>query len=266
MGKRNFEKQKIYYSRTYRHLQVDKKKSLLFLFLFVLPCVIGLFLFYGELTAFVTNITGWVLNRFVPSLEVSYRWTDFIPFLDDIKIAVIPTVYPSIKLILINLGVLLAAVAFCILGKMRNHSAAIYVMIILFIHMINCVFFLFAGKEFPYTSIEYSELYMKQQVGIWICFLVIMGLVTGILGDGSILLRIGAVAGVMAYSLCFGLFRYIVFLFIMYKFSMLYMAAFFFVLGPFFDFMYLVMIYGLYVDKLTGMYTTGKRKEKWLWS
>lgn len=266
MGKKNFEKQKIYYSRTYRHLQVNKKKSFLFLLLCVLPCVIGLFLFYGEITAFVTNITGRVLDYFVPALEVSYKWTDFIPLLDDIKIVVIPSIYPSIKLILINIAVLLVAIALCILGKMRNHALAIYAMIILFIHMINCVFFLFAGKEFTYTAMQYSELYMKQQVGIWICFLIIIGLVTGILGDGSIFLRIVTLTGVMLYSFCFGLVRYIVFLFIMYKFSMLYMAAFFFVLGPFFDFMYLVMIYGIYVDKLTGMYTTGKRKEKWLWS
>lgn len=266
MEKKKFEKQKIYYSRTYRHLQVNKKKSLLFLLLCVLPCVIALLVFYGEITAIVTNITGRVLDYFMPSLEVSYQWTDFIPFLDSIKIVVVPTVYPSLNLILINIAVLLAAIALCILGKKRNHAMAIYAMIILFIHMINCVFFLFAGKEFPYNAAEYSELYMKQQVGIWICFLVIIGLVTGILGDGSILLRVATLAGVMLYSFCFGLFRYIVFLFIMYQFSMLYMAAFFFILGPFFDFMYLVMIYGIYVDKLTGMYTTGKRKEKWLWS
>lgn len=266
MKKKNFEKQKIYYSRTYRHLQVNKKKSFLFLLLCVFPSVIALFIFYGEISTFVTNFAGGVLNYFVPSIKVSYKWTNFIPLLDDIKIVVIPSVYPGIKLVLINIALLLVAVAFCIRGKMRNHALVIYAMIILFIHMINCVFFLFAGDKFPYTAVQYSELYMKQQVGIWICFLIIIGLVTGILGDGSIFLRIATLAGVMLYSFCFGLFRYIVFLFIMYQFSMLYMATFFFILGPFFDFMYLVMIYGIYVDKLTEMYTTGKRKEKWLWS
>lgn len=266
MAEKKIEKKKIYYTRTYRHLLANKKGSVLYLLLLVLPSLILMLLFYGRLTEFVSLVTGKVLLYLEPSLEYGYAWHTFIPGLSEVQVLTLQEAYPNTGFILLNIGAVLMLLMVCLSGKRKVQPVSIYLAIMMFVHMISSLFFLFAGEQFPYTAAEYSELYMKQQVGIWICFLVIMGLVTGLLGAGNYGHRIAVFAGVMLYSFAFGLIRYILFLYIIYKFSLLYMAVFFFALGPFFDFLYLVAIYGIYIDKMTNLYTVGKRKEEWVWS
>jgi hypothetical protein len=128
------------------------------------------------------------------------------------------------------------------------------------------VFFFFGTSLFPYSATVYSELYVKQQVGIWLCFLLISGLVTALLGTGNVFLRIVTLVGIMAYSFVFGFVRYFVFMYIVSNVSVLYMAALFFALGPFFDFMYLVFIYGMYVEKIIDVYDSDKGRDVWQWS
>ena len=127
-------------------------------------------------------------------------------------------------------------------------------------------YFLFASEAFPYTAKDYSGLYMQQQVGIWISFLLIMGLVTGILGYKRLLLRITTFFGVMIYSFLFGLLRYVLVIYAVYKFSLLYVVIFFFALGPFSDLFYLVSIYGFFVNKMINIYEGEKGREAWKWS
>lgn len=266
MSDQKMGKEKIYLSRTYRHLKVNKAESILFLTLLVLPCLIALLLGYGKVTQWVSELTAAALQQILPSLSTGFQQHIFIPGMAKIQTVTVPTTVPDVSFILVNIVITLGIIVTAMSGKRKTKPISIYLAIMLFIHLVNCVFFLFAGEAFPYSAMDYSELYMKQQVGIWICFLIIIGLVTGILGTGGLWLRIVTFAGVMLYSFVFGLLRYILFLYIIFRFSMLYMAVFFFALGPFFDFLYLVSIYGFYLNKLTDMYTSGKRKEEWIWS
>ena len=70
---------------------------------------------------------------------------------------------------------------------------------------------------------------------------------------------------VMLYSIVFGTVRYMVFLYFLYRFSMIYMALFYFMIGPMFDFLYLVMIYAVFVNRMIGVYDSRKGKEAWKW-
>lgn len=266
MGDKKFEKQKIYYTRTYRHLLVNKKGSILYFLLLVLPSLIALLLFYGRITELVSALAVKAFGFLDPTLRLGHAEHEFIPGLSMIHIVTVPSSYPKPGFILMNIGAVLLILTIALSGKRRIKPISIYLSIMMFVHVINCLFFLFAGKEFPYTPAQYSELYMKQQVGIWICFLIIIGLVTGLLGVGSYTLRVVVFVSVMLYSFVFGTVRYILFLYIIHRWSLIYMALFFFALGPFFDFLYLVSIYGFYINKMTDIYTDGKRKEDWVWS
>ncbi len=43
-------------------------------------------------------------------------------------------------------------------------------------------------------------------------------------------------------------------------------GVFYFIIGPMFDFLYLVMIYAVFVDRMIGVYDSRKGKEVWKWS
>lgn len=266
MSQTKMKKKNMYLARTYRHLAVNKKDRLTFLLIMVVPSLIAMILFYGNMTEMMSNITAMALKYMIPSIEISYEWHTFIPWLSSMKTVALPTSYPTDSFVIANILAVLIILALSLLSKYKLRPLVIYSAIALFIHLINCIFFLFAGDHFPYSASDYSELYMKQQVGIWICFLVITGIVGGILSAGGFWMRTAFLAGVMGYSFVFGFIRYMLFLYIIHEFSVLYMAVFFFVLGPFFDFLYLVSIYGIYMNKLTIMYSEGDRKGEWVWS
>jgi len=238
----------------------------LFLLLLVLPCLLLLLFHYGTISRWVADFSAMVLQKVLPEAQISFNRYTFIPRLQSIKAISLKSGLPSQEFILWNIFFFFFLEAITLTGKRKNKPWSIYSAIMLFIHLINCVFFFFAGKFFPYSATEYSELYMKQQIGIWICFLVIIGIVVGVLGAGYLAMRITTFFSVMIYSFLFGVLRYIIFMYVIYKFSMIYMAIFFFALGPFFDFLYLVSIYGIYMDMLTKRYSTGKGKEEWVWS
>lgn len=262
----NIEKEKIFYSRTYRYLSANKIESILYLLILVLPCLILLLLNYGKLSVLVSDITARILELMVPGIEINYSTVEFIPFLEKIKIVVLPTKLPTFTFTTVNICISFLLLLFSRYRKINNNPLGIFLGIMIFIHIINCTYFLFASEVFPYTAKDYSKLYMQQQIGIWISFLIIIGFVISILGYKKLFLRIITFFGVMIYSFLFGLLRYILVLYVVYKFSLLYVAIFFFALGPFFDFLYLVSLYAFFVNKMIDVYDGEKERGQWKWS
>jgi hypothetical protein len=66
------------------------------------------------------------------------------------------------------------------------------------------------------------------------------------------------------YSILFGIVRYIVFLFVIAKFSYIFMPVLYFSFGPLVDFVYIVGIYSLYVSKVAERITKDFRIWKWV--
>lgn len=239
--------------------------SLAYVLCLVVPCVV-LFVWNIEgITKWMSEFAISVLSETAPGTSLYIR-EDAFSILATIKFVDLPTIYPSESVSLINFAISLGIAIFCNTGSRQGKPVPIYMTIMATIHTINSVYFIFASNYFPYTVFEYSNLYIKQQIGIWLAFIVMMGLVTALQGKIGWLYRIGSFAAVMAYSFVFGIIRYVAFLYIIQQYSVIYMAMMFFVLGPFFDFLYLVWIYGIFMDKVIILQDSDKGREDWQWS
>ena len=241
-------KTQIYYPRTFRRFKADYKNQWLFVLLCVAPCLLLFLFFYSPLSRLLCQGVQWCLRGVFGDQALSIGYGEYLP-----------------AFCLVNLAVTLALLALCFTRRNRGKPLAIYLAIALLIHLISCIYFLLAADFFPYTATQYSELYMKQQVGIWLSFLAIAGFITGFMNNGTLLSRCVTFFGIMVYSFVFGSVRYLVFLFIVSKASSLYMPSMFFTLGPFFDFLYLVYFYGVFVRHVITRVNTGERRSVWEW-
>lgn len=259
-------KSKIYYPRTYRHFFADIKKQAVFILLIVTPMLLLLLFGYPELTRILSNLVVQCLNFIVPSPDLAIEQAAYMPVFGEVHyVVMLPTTYPNVNLILINLVITLSALWFFFASKAKGRPVSIYMSMNLLIHLISCIFFLLAADYFPYTAVEYSELYIKQQIGIWLSFIVIAGLITGFLLATSLRMRIAVFFSIILYSFVFGCVRYLTFLIIVYIGSVLYVPILFFMLGPFFDFLYLVFIYCAFVNHIVKKTTKDNPLEVWQW-
>lgn len=258
------EKQKIYYTRTYRHLRNNYLKSVVYMLLLILPCLLLVSFNIQSITRFISELGVNVLGKVFPGIPMTIARSEF-SILGSMEYIDMPTVYPDIRFVFVNLVVTLGIVLLLNTGKRTGRPVAIFFTLCALVHTINCVFFLFAMNHFPYMAYQFSDLYMKQQLGIWIVFVVLSGLVTGIMGNGGYSYKIITFFSIMIYSFVFGTVRYILFLYLLQQYSILYMAIMYFVFGPLFDFLYLVGIYGFYINKMTKLFDSRKGREEWEW-
>ncbi len=259
------DKERIYYTRTYRRIKMNIKNSILFLCLAVLPVLI-LFLFEVEhIIHILIGITHSLLSYVIPEENIRVLTTEYSVFWK-IEYLDLPTVYPQFSFTCVNLIVCLMIFVVINLWRKTGKPFVIFSFYCLFIHVVSCVYFIFSKQTFAYTTGDYSSLYLKQQIGIWMMFIVMSGVILGVWGDILLRHRIFSFLSICVYSLVFGALRYIVFMFVLYRFSVLYMAIMFFVIGPIIDFSYFVMIYAAFMNKLTKEYDQGQRKGEWGWS
>lgn len=257
------EKKQIFYARTYRHLQFNLRDCLIFTFVFVIPLTVLSLFFYDELAGAMSYCAAWFLHE-TTGITPTFRASEFIPKLGLVYYLDFLTELPGYDVILTNILVTLVLGTVLSLGRLRGKPLSVYLQITLFIHMVTCVFFLLGRDIFPYDVEDYSQLYVQQQVGIWITFLVLIGLVEGILGRGAVLYRVLIMMVILLYSFVFGTVRYGIFLWILQRYSVLYMPIMFFALGPFFDFLYFVMIYTISANFMIKR-NDNKFRNDWAW-
>ncbi len=259
------EKKRIYYARTYRHLKYHIGGGILYLLLLVLPCLLLFSFNLHTISRFISELGIHLLVRIFPGMDL-YTRVDTFSIIGEIEYIMLPVKYPDRQMVLANFCITGGIIYFLGTGKRKGKPISIYFMLSLLVHMINCCFFLFASEYFPYTTSDFSELYMKQQIGIWLTFIILAGAVTGFLGGKGYRYKLTAFVGILMYSFVFGIIRYILFLYLLLQYSMLYMALMFFVFGPLFDFVYLVGIYALFVNRMMKYYDSGSGREEWEWS
>lgn len=265
---RKRKKKRIFYSRTYRHFAPESKKQWVFLLAVVLPCVFLFLFFFTELTSALSDWVRDALTEFFPADSINIAYRPFLPIFGGVYFVRLPNLLPSGEATAINLVVTLASIFLLLLSfrhKKGGTPVSIYAVIVLLLHLVSCIFFLFAKDYFPYTVSEYSELYMLQQVGLWLAFIVLSGIISGIFGYGKIGGRMLLFFGIIAYSFVFGCVRYLVFLFILAKASTLYMTSLFFSLGPMFDFIYFVFIYSIFINTRIEHFNYGEGLADWQW-
>lgn len=263
------QKAHIYFPRAYRHFKPNKKEQWLFLLFFVLP---SLFLYLFLYTKISYAITAWVrqvLSKYILSSTLGIMDAEFLPLFGRVYYLSLPTKMPCLNEVAINLCVtllLLLACFFFTKYKKGGTPVSVYFSLILMLHLVSCIYFMFAMEFFPYSATEYSALYIKQQVGIWLAVLILAGFVMGVIGYGNIIKRIAIFCGITTYSFLFGCVRYLVFMYIISVASSLYMATMFFILGPFFDFLYFVFIYAVYINVQIKHFHRGEGRIDWHWS
>lgn len=260
-------KKQIFFARTYRRLRSERKSQTIYILLLLVPCILAMLFFYSEISRFISEITAGLLQsslglKTMPLIAQS----EFLPFFGPVFFVKVATPVPSTLFILLNLLFVLVALLFFTTGNNRGMPLSIFIVMSLIIQFFSCIFFLFASSYFPYSNSIYSELYMEQQVGIWLCFIIIAGAITGLISNGRFYKKILTFVTILLYSFVFGSLRYLVFLFVVSRFSALYMGAMFFVLGPFFDFLYLVFIYSVFVDKMITSFENRNKGDIWLWT
>lgn len=259
-------KKQIDFARTYRRLTVNKLETTLYLLLFVLPFLILLLLYYSKITYGITQISSYILDGYIPVNSNRVGSSQLLYFFGEVNFLKMPNVIPDFKFILVNFIVALICLIFCATGKRAGQPLSIFLIMVLLTHLSSCLFFTFFSEYFPYTASDYSELYIKQEVSIWISFVIISGLITGFLGFKGIIRRMITMISIMSYSLVFGIIRYIFFMYVIYKCSILYMAVLFFILGPLFDFLYFVFFYGIYIDESIKRYDSEQGRGQWEWA
>ena len=130
------------------------------------------------------------------------------------------------------------------------------------INLVSSVFFLLSPQAFPYTSTEFSELYIKAQLSMWLFIPFILSMAFLPLPapmSHKLLLMIFTIV----YSALFGTLRYIIFMYIISRFSVIYMALLFFAFGPLIDFVYIVGIYSFYSSRLAKNLKSSASVWKW---
>jgi len=258
-------KSKMFYARTYRHLNPNYKEMTAYYLLFSLPCLFILLLTYSKITKIYSEWSLKVLLAFVPAEELAITSGKFLPYFGDVFFVTLPNKIPSDTFVVSNIIAVLLLLIICYNVKDRAKPIATYLSMGLLIHLVASIFFLFIPEAFPYTITDYSDLYMKQQVGIWLSFFVIASLVSGGISY-SRSSKFVMLFAVMGYSLIFGFLRYVVYLVFLLKASTLYMAILFFTFGPFFDFLYLVCIYSIYINVLTKKFDGKDGNAEWQWA
>jgi hypothetical protein len=258
-------KSNMHFARHYKHLLPDYKMMGAYFFLFILPMSI-IFLFnYSRLSKWISFIVSNTLSYIIPNAEIGMRTAEFIPYFGDFTYVILPSNAPTIKFAIINAIITIFFMIFFWMIDYKFKPLVIFLNFTLFYHLFTCGYVILTKGQFPYLLTEYSDLYMKQQLGIWLSFIIIAGLVAGYISHSGYSKYLMLIS-VLTYSLVFGVIRYIVFLALLYKFSSLFMTILFFGFGPFIDFLYLVSIYSIYMSHLTKLFGDGERGGTWHWA
>lgn len=258
----------IYFSRTYRHFKVNSKEQLIYVFALIVPTIVLFLLFYTEISHFICNLLIPPLSKVFPQESLIVSSTEFLPLFGNVHFLTLPNLLPVYNEILFNLFISIVLFVLSLLAnkkKNKNTPLPIYFAFVLLIHIISCIYFLFARDYFPYTATEFSELYMKQQIVIWFSLIFLSGFVLGVIGYGKVAVRMILFAILITYSFIFGIVRYLAFSYIISAGSSLYMASLFFTFGPLYDFLYFVFFYSVFINREIRYFGYGEGRNRWQW-
>ncbi|MFH1512620.1 MAG: hypothetical protein ABIG45_04620 [Bacillota bacterium] len=259
------EKRHIFFTRDYRHLPRPRMTMWLFVVLLIVPTIVGLVLFYPQISYGISVWTSGVITNGT-GIQTAVTSAEFIPAIGPVYLVDIAGSLPTFLFSVINLIVSAAILlAVALLRRSGMRSFAIYVSMAMFVHMISSLFFIFFPEYFPYALVDYSELYMEQQIAIWICIAGISGFAIALIFS-PFLSKLLSFVATLVYTGIYGITRYVLYLLILHYFSSLYMATLFFTLGVLFDFLQMVFIYIIYIRYASMKYGSQKEGTLWKWS
>jgi len=252
----------IYYHRAYRKLPSVSKYYFIFSF-FLLTALFDfiIFLSYPKITKIITDIAKYVLSLSISGDTIEIITKTFL--FKNVYMLDLPGKYPSFLFSLILAEISLVTMLVVPRIKRITKPTTIWIFIIFFINLVSSLFFIFFPDHFPYDMLIFSELYIKTEVSMWLLIPLVMTIALISLPSSNITKFI-LITFTLSYSILFGCIRYIIFLYLLQKFSYLFMSIMFFIFGPLVDFFYVIGIYSFYVN------IVGKQAKKdweiWKWS
>ena len=136
-----------------------------------------------------------------------------------------------------------------LLAKIKRvpRSITLYASFVLMITAASAAIFLLFPDSFPYNVMRFSDFYLATEIGIWIIIPIVMS-ISLILLPANIFEQYAVIASVLVYSVAFGFIRYVLFLYLLHKFSYIFMATMFIAFDPPLDTVYIVSIYSVYAS------------------
>lgn len=215
---------------------------------------------FEDITLHMNLFAKNVLSHYFTAGNIEISGKPFI--FQTVYVLDMPGKYPS-PVFSFSLFMLSLAVIFLI-DKMRLiKPIVIWGIYVSIINFIAATFFILWPDMFPYGVKAFSELYIKAQVVIWLFVPMLMGAALSSL-PSNVFSKIGVSALTLIYSVIFGIVRYVVFLYVLAKFSFVFMPVMFFIFGPLMDFVYMVTIYSLHVSSFANKIGKDLRIWKWL--
>jgi hypothetical protein len=258
------EKNKIFYHRAYKKFNGSSTSSRwTFLILWIIFDLIILAGHYHLLDRFIF-VSAKLLQWLGCPAQVNL-WPARMLVIEYLPYLVLPIRFPGPGLALFNFIACTAIII--VLPRIRKLPRPIMVWtgFVAVINAISSVYFIVCPHLFPYDIGDFSVLYLGTVLGIWLMIPIVMGAALAPL-PAPFVEKAGVIASTLAYSIVFGIVRYTVFMFLLYKASVIYMAVLFFSFGPLFDFVYIVGFYSYYGKVLALRLKRDEDAWQWLYS
>jgi hypothetical protein len=229
--------------RAYRRLPVLRPASIA-LSLFLVAGLEALLVVYLAPVVRVFGLTTFELVRYVGTPAAMGR-DEFlgVPLFPLVFGTIPPLGYGAVLLWLA--GSLAAVVG---LGRLRRVVVAPlrYLLVYNLLLLAASAFYLLFAGHLGYDAEEFSRLYLRSVVTIWLVTPVFMGLLSLTL-PFSPLERVGLVGLTVVYDMIFSAVRYAVFVWLLRNLGAVVMANLYLFLGPLLDVIYFVGIFGVFV-------------------
>ena len=254
-------KSRIYHHRSYRKLPKSKPGETIldFLICAILIDVIIL-ITYPSITYAISYVGKMIFSNIYTQYQIINR-----PFiLGDVYLLDIFGKYPNQTFSIYAALISLLIIVVIPLAAFFTKPVAIWLILVSFINLISSVFFIFFANYFPYSMVIYLDLYMKTMICVWLIipYILLLGFIPL---PTNFVQKLKVISFSMIYSIIFGCLRYLVYIFILREFSYLFMAIIFFMFGPFFDFIYIVSFYSVFVSNLAVKISGDDTKWGWLY-
>lgn len=258
------EKKIINYSRDYRHLNRSLAGFIIQSVVVLGVLITGYLLTYNRFSYYISEFAAFILSK-ISGCDTGIREMDYIPKLGGVYCVTMEGKSPSFSFSLISLIITLILLIVFTQIKTKKKPVMIFFSISLFIHMVSSAYFLiFGANRFPYSLNDFSELYMKQQIIIWLMIIVVYIISTSLVTH-VVWLRIISFAELALISVIFGFVRYIVYMVILAKCTLIFMAALDFMFGMLMDMMIMVGIYSVFMKKASEKFNNRAEVNLWKW-
>ena len=257
-------KKKIFYVREYRHFTPNGKETVLFLLTCVVPIVLIMLLVFPYISHWICTWVGRLLSQ-TPNTEIGTEVHDLFPNFLPIESLTLAGHNPSRTQVLIAMVVSLVLLIISWQVDANLRSVFIYLSMALYLLLASCLFFLFWPERFPYTLDQFSSLYMLQQASLCVILPALLGIALSLIPAGFCLKYFAVILCSLLDILVCTL-RYFFYLYVLHRFSYLYMASLYFSLGVLFDFIRMVLIFSFVAKRVSETMQKPDWRGKWDWA